>query len=137
MRKKCNLILSIDIMKYKNDNPQIFYHCCCSWNYLLNTKFFIVDSKWKFQEKYFGEAHSFHLNKNGEFLKYVSTAVAEISLIQKIHQMFSPISKFESTIFLTNICYDFLFSNTQIKKNLWKKFFKQIGENVWWILSPA
>ena len=58
MRKKCNLILSIDIMKYKNDNQQIFYHCCCSWDYLLNTEFFIVDSKWKFQEKYFWEAHS-------------------------------------------------------------------------------
>ena len=117
MRKKCNLILSIDIMKYKNDNPQIFYHCCCSWDYLLNTESFIVDSKWKFQEKYFGEAHSFHLNKNGEFLKYVSTAVAEISLIQQIHQMFSPISKYKSTIFLTNICYDF-FSTGKLRKKL-------------------
>ena len=45
----------------------------------------------------------------------------------RIHQIVSPISNSESTIFLTNIYYDFLF-NWQTEKNSWKKFAKQMGE---------
>ena len=40
------------------------------------------------------------------------------TMIQRIHQIVSPISNSESTIFLTNICYDFFFNWQTEGKNL-------------------
>ena len=65
-----------------------------------------------------------------------------------VHQIISPISNSESTIFLTNIYYDFYFNWQTEKKHLfstnkefvfffnylnWEKFVKLIGEIIWWI----
>ena len=77
----------------------------------------IVKDLWKITEEYNTLHPTNWTDEVTQIMKDYQTFVVKV----RIHQIVSPISNSESTNFLTNIHYDFLF-NWQIEKNSWKNF---------------